>query len=211
MPNSVRTRLLLALLAVALASGVARAAYTPFSLTITFAPSGTPAMGISGDVPYVDRAEGRVPTVAMNKDGGIVLDTRKSTRTVCFGFDAGPAAALAPAAGCYPVLLRTLVRAGDNRRVADLADGETLDFGMDVYWTGPGADGRTYDYVVEYKRVDGHGVNVTHTAPGTWTVENAGGGVSGLARVSVYRKGKGAGWSVVGLYEMPISFVAVKN
>ena len=148
----------------------------------------------------------------MNRNGMIELDTRGSTRTVCFQFGGAIEVNLpsvAPVSDCRPVLLRTLIRAG-NVQVADLADGETLDFGMDVYWTGLGQDGRTYDYVVAYKRVEGRGVNVTYsagTAPSenTWTVSG-----EGPARVSVYRKGKVSGWSVVGTYVMPVHFTAVR-
>lgn len=204
------TRVLLTGIVTISAGTVAWAAYSAFPLAITFAPT-APGPGLSDDGgPYMNKTEGKVPVVMMNRDGLIVLDTRRSTRTLCFDFDSvriqdGPAAALAPKDVCAPVLLHTLVRP-DNQRAADVPIGGALDFGMDVYWSGPAEGGGSYDYVLELKRADGNGVTVSHPDADTWTVQNI-----LYAQVSVYRRGKGAGWSVVGLYDMPVSFVAVRN
>jgi hypothetical protein len=194
------------------ATGVALAAYAAFPLAITFAPLTDSSRGITGGDPYLDRSEGRVPSVTMTRDGVIVLDTRGSTRGVCFGFDGGGSLiepSLAPHSGCYPVLMRTLIRT-DNVHPADLEPGETLDFGMDTYFTGVAQDGRTYDFVVEFKRVDGNGIDITYTTaangnPDTWTANG-----THPAKVSAYRKGKGAGWTVVGQYDMPVHFTATR-
>jgi hypothetical protein len=197
----------------AAATVVVTAAYREFPLTITFAALADPASGMTADETFANRSEGRVPVVLMNRSGQIQLDTRGSSQTICFNFGGAiivDLPAVAPADGCYPVLLRTLIRPG-TVQVSDLSDGETLDFGMDVYWTGPGQDGRAYDYVVEYKRVEGNGVDVSYSAgtnasENTWTVAGVRPG-----RISVYRKGKVSGWSVVGTYDLPVQFTAVRG
>ena len=191
---------------IALTASVTAGPNTAIPLTITFADAPLTS-GISGDGgAYVHKAEGKVPTVALN--GNIQLDTQSSSRTVCFNFDGaripGPTAALAPQDVCAPVLLRTL--AGDNGSVGDLPVGGSLDFGMDVYWIGPAQAGGSYQYVLEYKRAQANGVTVTHPDADTWTVQNI-----LYAQVSVYRKGKAAGWSVVGIYDMPVNFTAIRN
>ena len=191
---------------IAFTASVTAGPNTAIPLTITFADAPLTS-GISGDGgAYVHKAEGKVPTVALN--GIIELDTRGSSRTACFNFDGavmpGAAAALAPQDICAPVLLRTL--AGDNGSVGDQPVGGSLDFGMDVYWIGPAQAGGSYQYVLEYKRVEGNGVTVTHPDADTWTVQNI-----LNARVSVYQKGKGAGWSVVGTYDMPVNLTAIRN
>lgn len=200
-----RPRAVCSIAVLLLATAVAAGAYAGFPLTITFDdPVGA---GVSGDgLPYDHKTEGRVPVVEM--DGVILLDTRRSTRTVCFDFDAavvpGPGVSLAPADICAPVLLRTLIRP-DNLRAADVPVGGALEFGMDVYWTGPAQSGGSFDYVLEYKRVEGNGVLIAHPDENTWTVENI-----MAAQVSVMRRGKGGGWSVVGQYQMPVRFTAVR-
>ena len=205
--DSVRSCLVMALVA---AGTVVGAQNTTVPLQISF-DDPTEGYGISGDAAglYIHRAEGRVPAVVLN--GNIQMDTRKSTRELCFDFGDqqanGPGAGLAPADTCAPVLLRTLIRP-DNFGVDDLAVAESLDFGMDVYWTGPAATGGTYDYVLEFKRIEGNGVFVTHPDADTWIVEGAIDGERSIARLSVYRKGKGAGWTMVGEYDMPVRFTA---
>ncbi len=213
MRHSLTARVLLLVAAILSASGAAVVAFSAFPLVITFAPLAVPSEGVTGGDPYVNRSEGRVPVVIMNRDGAIQLDTRGSTRTVCFQFGGAITVdlpAVAPQDGCYPVLLRTLLRPSPPQ-IVDLVDGDTLDYGLDLYWTGMGQDGRIYDYVVEYKRVEGNGVDVTYSAgsapsENTWTVSGDRPG-----RISVYRKGKGAGWSVVGMYRLPIHFTAVRG
>ncbi len=213
MRKSLTAKLIAAAILLSGASAVVAAAYREFPLAITFAALADPTTGMTADDTFVNRAEGRVPVVIMNRNGQIQLDTRGSSQTVCFNFGGAiivDLPAVAPADGCYPVLLRTLIRPG-TVQVPDLADGETLDFGMDVYWTGPGQDGKVYDYVVEYKRVEGNGVDVSYSAgtsasENTWTVSGVHPG-----RISVYRKGKDAGWSVVGTYDLPVQFTAVRG
>ena len=219
MRQSLTARVLLLSAVILSASGAAVVAFSAFPLVITFAPlavppEGVPLEGVTGGAPYVDRAEGRVPVVIMNRDGAIQMDTRGSTRTLCFQFGGAITVdlpAVAPQSGCYPVLLRTLLRPSPPQ-IVDLVDGETLDYGLDLYWTGTGQDGRIYDYVVEYKRFEGNGVDVTYSAgsapsENTWTVSGDRPG-----RISVYRRGvKPQGWSVVGTYRLPIHFTAVRG
>ena len=205
--NSVRSCLVMALVGIGTVVG---AQNTTVPLQIGF-DDPEESFGVSSDGAglYIHRAEGRVPAVVLNAN--IQIDTRKSTRELCFDFGDqqanGPGAALAPADTCAPVLLRTLIRP-DNVGVDDLAVGESLDFGMDVYWTGPAAAGGTYDYVLEFKRIEGNGVFVTHPDADTWTVEGVINGEHSVAKLSVYRKGKGAGWTLVGYYDMPVRFTA---
>jgi hypothetical protein len=209
MRHRLTPRVLIAATLVSSAAVSLAASYTAAPLVITFAALADSTRGITGGEPYVNRAEGKVPVVMLTRDGLISLDTRRSTRTVCFAFGGGITVdqpAVAPKDGCYPVLMHTLIRPGAVG-IPDLADGETLDFGMDTYWTGPGADGVTYDYVVEFKRVDNNGVDVTyHASQDAWDVSGTRPG-----RVSVYRRGKTAGWSVVGHYDVPVHFTAVRG
>jgi hypothetical protein len=202
----VRRALVTISLFAAAAATVWAAAFTPIPLKITIA-NGTPGIGVTGDGnDYIHLAEGKVPVVAINRDGVIVLDTRGSSRTVCILSDtpvtAGPALDSAPMPGCYPVSLRTLIRP-DNQRAADVPVGGSLEFGMDVYWTAPAVAGGAFDYVLEYKRVNGNGVTVSHPDDNIWTVENV-----RYGQISVYRKGKNGGWSVVGEYDIPVNFTA---
>jgi hypothetical protein len=206
------SRRLIAVSLLAAASTVVGAQKNTIPLSVTF---GTPleSYGISGDGagPYIHRAEGREPTVVL--EGNLTMDTRRSTRQLCFEFgpaaDPGPAAALAPANACAPVLFRTLTRA-DLGAVGGLDVGEELDFGLDLYWTGPGVNGGTYQYVIAYKRVDGNGLWVTHPDANTWTAEAVISGRPSVGIVSVYLKGKSGGWNRVGTYDMPVAFTAVR-
>ena len=199
------------------------AAYTPVSLIIGFDDLAI-SVGVKRDNvgPYTHKEEGKVPLAMIDRDGVIVLDTRGSTRTLCIypspvPSSPGPSLDLAPMPGCYAVLLRTLITP-DNERVADVPLGHSLDFGMDVYWNAPTSPGGpTFDYVLEYKRVAGNGVTVRHPFLDTWTVENmvdiddVNGISDNLGQISVYRKGRNGGWSVVGIYEMPVRFTAVRH
>lgn len=201
----------LAILLLVVTSAVVGAQKNTIPLSLTFAPQVGYGISDDGNGDYTHREEGREPTVVL--DGNITMDTRRSTRKLCFEFGtattAGPAAALAPADACAPVLLRTLTRA-DLGGVGGLDPGEELDFGMDLYWTGPALNGGTYDYVIAYKRVDGNGLWVTHPDANTWTAEAVIADRPSLAIVSVYLKGKSGGWNTVGTYEMPVAFTAVR-
>jgi len=208
MLNTSRSRPLVAAAVLAAAATVAAGPKNTVPLTITIANATTTGLLGAGGA-YVNGSEGRVPVAVL--DGNIALDLRGSTRTACFVFDTimtpGPAESLKPRDVCAPVLLRTLTRTDGVPTVSGLAVGETQDFGMDVYWTGPAESGGTFDYVLEYKRAAGNGVNVSHPDANTWTLENV-----LYAQVSVYRTGvgKGGGWSVVGTYDMPVNLTAVK-
>ena len=197
-----------------IALGAVVAASTPFSLAVTLSStdSANAPAALTMASTLVDRNEGRVPSVYMNKSGQVIVDTRGSSSTVCFNFSDARAVvqpALAPRAGCYPVLLNTLITA-DTGTVGDLADGETRTYSMDIYWSGVGEDNRVHDYVLEFKRVLGSGIYATFAAGASvsenrWTIEPIGTG-----QVSVYRAGKGSGWSTVGTYGMPFHLTATR-
>ncbi|MEO6236951.1 MAG: hypothetical protein ABIQ52_08115 [Vicinamibacterales bacterium] len=212
------SRTVFACAALVAAVGAPLLAYTAFSLTATLSPtdafSAPSALTADGGSSYVDRADGRTPNVLMNKSGILEMDTRGSSRTVCFTFAGATTVGqpgLAPKDGCAAVLLRTLI-ATDNGTVADLADGETRTYSMDVYWTGMGNDLKAHDYVLEFKRMLGSGISVSYAAgnsasDNTWTIDPMGAG-----QVSIYQKGgRSAGWSVVGTYDMPFRLIAVRQ
>ena len=74
---------------------------------------------------------------------------------------------------------------------------------MVFYFTGMGGDGKSHDYNLAFRRLNGSGIRATEDCNGRWTVTPL-----GLGKVSVYLKGKGGGGNELIDYAMPFEFVA---
>lgn len=172
-----------------------------FSLTLTFddAPIGVDS---GGSGPYIDYRDpgGRTPSVYSN-GSNFVMDLRGSSRTLCLHFPTAQLGSLEPAANCSPVQMNTLTTP-DNGGISSLSC-DTKDFSMVIYFTAIGGDGKSHDYNLAFRRLDGSGITANEDCHGMWTVTPL-----GLGRVSVYLKGKAGGWVVVKDYDMPFRFVA---